>query len=159
MHVLTLLAWSLFAGPSAPASDDEGCALSADALQAPVLETLPKGTVLVGTKTADRHVTQTLRAANGVTTVVSMGGCAHLGFTVTVRPKKMPALKAATALMLETLRTLPLIAFAKTLSTQLMTALGAAKVVKSPAELACGDASCTFEVKPTEMVISYDFAL
>ena len=139
---------------------DDGCTLAASAVVAQLKPTLLKGMTLLETKTENRHVTQTVKLRDGSTASVGFGGCAHVGFEVSVKRADLgPDLRKGVAAITAALKALPLIPNAKDTAALLLKTLGAAQISKSAADLPCGDAICTFELVPGEARISYSFAL
>jgi hypothetical protein len=107
------------------AGPDDGCALAASEVVAPLRARLPKGMTLVQTKTVHRHVTQTvtlgwLTSASRVTVK-----------RVDLGPNLRKGLNAITAALL-------------------LQSLSRAKVSKSHADLPCGEAIGQFELAPGE---------
>jgi hypothetical protein len=149
-------------GALAARAEDE-CAADASLASPQFVAKLPKGFRLLSTKKESRHITQLLKVPGGFTVKLTLGGCAHVGFTLSVSGAALtmqstPAEVVAVAS--KVLPTLPLIVDATVDPKIFLDALAATKVDALPAKLPCGDATCRLVLEaPGVAVLSYDFAL
>ena len=158
--VLVLGASSALAQDAGEPAPDSDCLLNADVVAAPLKTKLPNNIKLLESKAGRRVFTQRLQLADGAIVTVSIGGCAHLAFDVRIERADLGAnLRKGVEAVTSTLRGLPLNKYPMGIASQLLEALGKAKVSKSPAELPCGDGVCRFELTLGQALISYDFAL
>ena len=147
-------------GAFAQDAGDLDCPLNPDVASAPFKAKLPKSMKLLETVSEPRVVTQRVQMPDGSIATVTIGGCAHLGFSVQVERSDLgPNLRKGVTAVTASLRALPLNEYPRQLAGQLLEALGKAKVSKSPADLPCGDAQCRFELTPGVALISYVFIL
>ncbi len=166
----TLLMLSLVAG-SATAFAEDDCTLSEDALR-PQLDAkrLPKGAKVIAQERKDRLHTETLRFADGLEATLQVGGCQHLGLSVSLSSRLAVTAKLtpveAVALMKKVLPTLPVGAQATLRPKMFLDALGALKTEPAgfPVVLECGEfTSCELSLDTTGkrpvLVVGYDFAL
>jgi hypothetical protein len=156
-----LLVLALCGAFSASAQDE--CAADESLASPQFVEKLPKGFRLLSTKKESRHITQLLKAPGGFTVKLTLGGCAHVGFTLSVSGTALTMQSTPTevvAVLGKVLPTLPLKEDATVDAKLFLDALAKTKVDALPAKLPCGDATCRLTLEaPGVAVLSYDFAL
>lgn len=131
---------------AAAAQAEEACLFEAHALKPQFAARLPKGFKLKSTKKVKRELTQVLSTPEGFQVTLTLGGCEHVRYGFAL---KGPGLTSKTAgaevvaLSKRVLGSLPMREDATADAARFVRALDEARIASLPADLPCGDATCT----------------
>lgn len=150
MNLARLLPVLLLA-PLAHAAED--CTLEAKAIKPQFAAKLPKGFKLASSKKDKRLLTQVLKTPDGFEVTLTFGGCTHVTYALAIKggtltPKTVGA--ELVAVSKRVLPTLPMDPDATVDVKLFLKALDEANIVALPAELPCGDATCTLSIGEDE---------
>lgn len=146
LPVVLLLAFS------AQAATEE-CLVDPKVLKPQFAAKLPKGFKLVSTKKDKRQIKQVLSMPEGVEARVTVGGCEHLGFTISFKGPTVTSKTVGAELIAITRHLLPLLPMDKesTVDVKLIQqALEDARISIMPAQLPCGNATCQLSLEAVE---------
>ena len=147
LPVVLLLAFS------AQAATEE-CLVDPKVLKPQFAAKLPKGFKLVSTQKEKRQIKQVLSMPEGVEATVTVGGCEHLGFTISFKGPTVTSKTVGAELIAITRHLLPLLPMDKesTVDVKLIQqALEDARISIMPAQLPCGDATCQLSLEPDDV--------
>lgn len=152
-RVLPLLL--LLLAPLARAADEE-CLLDPKLLRPQFTARLPKGFKLVSSKQdkKQKQLTQVLKLADGYQATVTVGGCSHVAFTISIKGPALTTRTVGAELVAIARRVLPTLPMDKdaTVDPQLMLhALDEARINVMPAQLPCGDATCQLSLEADDV--------
>lgn len=143
LPVVLLLAFS------AQAANEE-CLIDPKVLKPQFAAKLPKGFKLVSTRKDKRQIKQVLSMPEGVEATVTVGGCEHLGFTISFKGPTVTSKTVGAELIAITRHLLPLLPMDKesTVDVKLIQqALEEARISIMPAQLPCGNATCQLSLE------------
>jgi hypothetical protein len=151
--------------PAADAGAADDCALDLAALESKLIHDAPGVKSVAAPRVENRHLTETVRLADGVTVTFSIGGCAHFAYLFDYDlPSALSGSVAdrleATAKLLERTpaRDGMAVDLAKKVRAKLAAGVGA-EPSDGPWSLDCGDAVCEVALKPSGVQVGYDFPL
>ncbi len=152
MKLARLALLVLVTTPLAHAAED--CALDAKTLRAQFAAKLPAGFKLVSTKKEKRLITQVLKMPEGYEVTLTLGGCAHLGYTIAIKGATLTPKTVGAELVAVSKRVLPKLPMDKDATVdpgRFLKALDEANIVAMPSQLPCGDATCTLSIDAEEV--------
>ena len=133
---------------------EEECQLDAKLLRPQFAAKLPKGFKLVSTRKDKRQIHQVLKLTDGSEAAVTLGGCAHVNFTIALKTPGLTTKTVGAELVAIARRVLPLLPMDKdaTVDVKLMIhAIEEARINIMPAQLPCGDATCQLSLEADEV--------
>jgi hypothetical protein len=152
------------AAPDAGAADD--CALDLASIESKLIHDAPGVKTVAAPRVENRHLSESVRLADGVTVTFSIGGCAHFAYQFDYElPSGAPGgsvaerLEAIAKLLERTPARDDMAAdLARKVRAKLAAGVGA-EPSDGPWPLDCGDAVCAVELKPSGVRVGYDFPL
>lgn len=159
----------------------EDCLFDGKLLKPQFARTLPRGFKLLSTKKDKQGLTQVLQTPEGLEVTVTVGGCAHLAFSIALTGGTLTAKTVGSELVAVARRVLPTLPMGADVTVDpklFLRALDEANISALPAHLPCGDATCELSLEPAPvkkgakvkkpaegqdppgvLKLSYDFAL
>ncbi|MBL8914298.1 MAG: hypothetical protein JNM17_26570 [Archangium sp.] len=131
----------------------EDCAFELKDIKPQFAAKLPSGFKLVSTRKDKRKVTQVLKTPDGFDVTVELGGCSHVAYSIAIKggtltPKTVGS--ELVAVSKRVLPTLPMIADAIASPERFLKAIEDGNIITLPAQLPCGDATCTLAIEAEE---------
>lgn len=131
----------------------EDCALELKDIKPQFAAKLPTGFKLLSTKKDKRKITQVLKTPDGFEVTVELGGCAHVAYSIAIKGGTLTPKTVGSELVAVTKRvlpTLPMITDAIASAERFTKAIDDANIITLPAQLPCGDATCTLAIEAEE---------
>lgn len=147
-----LLSFVVLLAPSLARAED--CGLELKDIKPQFAAKLPSGFKLVSTKKDKRKLTQVLKTPEGFEVTLEFGGCSHVAYSFAIKggtltPKTVGS--ELVAVSKRVLPTLPMTSDAIAAPDKFLKAIDEANIVTLPAQLPCGDATCTLAIEAEEV--------
>lgn len=128
----------------------EDCVLELKDIKPQFAAKLPSGFKLVSTKKDKRKITQVLKTPEGYEVTLELGGCAHVMYSFAIKGETLTPKTVGSELVAVSKRvlpTLPMIPEPIASAERFIKAIEDANIVALPAQLPCGDATCTMSIE------------
>ncbi|MFT3711445.1 MAG: hypothetical protein QM817_27745 [Archangium sp.] len=147
MRLLRLMVLFALAPLTAAAED---CALDLKDIKPQFAPKLPTGFKLLSTKKDKRKITQVLKTAEGYEVTLELGGCSHVAYSFGIKGGTLTPKTVGSELVAVSKRVLPSLPMDKDVIASPATftkAIDEANIMTLPAQLPCGDATCTLAIE------------
>jgi hypothetical protein len=134
--------------PALAAAED--CQLELKDIKPQFAAKLPSGFKLLSSKKVKRQLTQVLKTPDGFEVTLEFGGCSHVAYSFAIKGGTLTPKTVGSELVAVSKRLLPTFPMEKDSIAQpelFLKAIDEATIVTLPAQLPCGDATCTLAIE------------